>query len=71
MKNIVAIIAEQGKGSAVDKAFGEGIHIGGERFVAFNIEGRHIYGRQVREPLPLTPIPSSGQHGTDPFVLVG
>jgi profilin len=48
MKNIVAIIGENGKGPAVDKAFGEGIHIGGERFVAFNIEGRHIYGRQGR-----------------------
>jgi len=48
MKNIVAILAEGGKGKAVDKAFGEGIHIEGQRFVAFNIEDRHIYGRHVR-----------------------
>jgi profilin len=49
MKTIVAILKENGKGPAVDKAFGEGLHVGGERFVAFNIEGRHIYGRKGRE----------------------
>ncbi|KAK5660276.1 hypothetical protein OQA88_12816 [Cercophora sp. LCS_1] len=48
MKAIVAILKDGGSGPAVDKAFGEGIHIGGERFVAFNIADRHIYGRQGR-----------------------
>jgi len=48
MKTIVAILKDGGKGPAVDKAFGEGIHIAGERFVAFNIEDRHVYGRQGR-----------------------
>lgn len=53
MKAIVAITKEDGRGPAVDKAFGEGVYVGGERFVAFNIEGRHIYGRKVCFPLLL------------------
>ncbi|KAK0643562.1 profilin [Cercophora newfieldiana] len=48
MKAIVAILGDAGKGPAVDKAFGEGVYIAGERFVAFNIEDRHIYGRHGR-----------------------
>ncbi|KAK4112294.1 Profilin/allergen [Canariomyces notabilis] len=47
-KNIIAILNETDKtnGPAVVKAFSNGIHVGGERYVAFNIEDRHIYGRQ-------------------------
>ena len=50
MKAIVAIIKDKGKGPSVDKAFGEGLHVDGERFVAFNIDDRHIYGRKVCLP---------------------
>ncbi|KAK1778616.1 profilin [Copromyces sp. CBS 386.78] len=46
MKFIAAVVAENGKGPNVDKVFAEGIHVGGQRYVAFNIEGRHVYGRQ-------------------------
>jgi len=41
MKSIVAVL-----GGDKDKAFSDGIHIAGERYVAFNVEGRHIYGRR-------------------------
>jgi len=51
MKNLVAILDGNGAGPAVDKAFGDGLHVGGERFVAFNIADRHVYGRKVRRPL--------------------
>ncbi|KAM7206866.1 Profilin [Naviculisporaceae sp. PSN 640] len=47
-KEIVAILEGGGKGPAVDKAFSEGIHVDGERYVAFNVEDRHIYGRKGR-----------------------
>ncbi|KAK3398163.1 profilin [Sordaria brevicollis] len=46
MKNISTILAEGGKGPNVDKSFAEGFHVAGERYVAFNVEGRHIYGRK-------------------------
>ena len=49
MKNIVKILADNGKGPNVDKAYGDGLYIAGERYVAFNIEDRHVYGRQGRE----------------------
>ncbi|KAL2023085.1 hypothetical protein VTK56DRAFT_3995 [Thermocarpiscus australiensis] len=51
LKNVVAILDEQDKtnGPAVIKAFSDGIHIGGERYVATRIEDRHIYGRKGRE----------------------
>ncbi|KAK3318425.1 profilin, partial [Apodospora peruviana] len=45
MKSIVEILAG---GSGKDQAFSEGIHIGGERYVAFNVEDRHVYGRKGR-----------------------
>ncbi|KAK1759396.1 profilin [Echria macrotheca] len=51
MKNIVEILKNNGSGPAVDKAFGEGVHVGGERYVAFNIADRHIYCRQGRQGL--------------------
>ncbi|KAH6856663.1 profilin [Chaetomium sp. MPI-CAGE-AT-0009] len=46
LKTIASIINANGAGPAVDKAFGEGIHVSGERFVAFNIADRHVYGRK-------------------------
>jgi profilin len=46
MKNIAAVLAGEGKGPAVDKAFADGIHVAGERYVAFNVQGRHLYGRK-------------------------
>lgn len=50
LKEIVAILNEQDKkdGPAVVKAFGEGIHVAGERYVATRIEDTHVYGRQGR-----------------------
>ncbi|AEO55346.1 hypothetical protein MYCTH_2142488 [Thermothelomyces thermophilus ATCC 42464] len=49
LKNIVAILDEADKGGpAVTKAFSDGIHVAGERYVAFRIEDKHIYGRQGR-----------------------
>ncbi|KAL2159912.1 hypothetical protein VTH06DRAFT_2045 [Thermothelomyces fergusii] len=47
LKNIATILEQTGKGGpAVDKAFSEGVHVAGERYVAFNVEDKHIYGRQ-------------------------
>lgn len=57
MKFIAAVVAENGSGPNVNKVFAEGIHVGGQRYVAFNIEGRHIYGRQVRLSLHPPPAP--------------
>jgi hypothetical protein len=53
LQQIVAILAEQGKtdGVNVSKAFADGIHVAGERYVATRIEEQHIYARQV----PLSP----------------
>ncbi|KAK0715842.1 profilin [Lasiosphaeris hirsuta] len=48
LKAIVAILAGAGEGPAVNKALAEGVHIEGQRFVAFNIADRHIYGRHGR-----------------------
>lgn len=52
MKFISAVVAENGNtsGPNVSKVFADGIHVAGQRYVAFNIEGRHVYGRQVRSP---------------------
>jgi len=46
MKEVVAVLAG---GDAVTKVFSEGLHVAGERFVAFKVEGRSIYGRKGRE----------------------
>ncbi|KAK3339372.1 profilin [Neurospora tetraspora] len=48
MKFIAAVVAENGnaEGPNVKKVFADGIHVGGQRYVAFNVEGRHVYGRQ-------------------------
>ncbi|KAK4165956.1 profilin [Cladorrhinum sp. PSN259] len=45
---IIAILNEAGSENhpKTDKAYGEGIHVAGERYVATRIEGNHIYGRQ-------------------------
>ncbi|KAK3687639.1 profilin [Podospora appendiculata] len=48
MQTIVAILNDNGSGPAVDKAFSDGVYVQGERFVAFNVEDRHIYGRHGR-----------------------
>lgn len=44
MQSIVAALAG---GAAADKLWTEGLHVAGERFVVFKVEGRSIYGRQV------------------------
>lgn len=53
MKNIVAALAG---GEAADKLWTEGLHVAGERFVVFKVEGRSIYGRKVSFPID----PSTG-----------
>lgn len=47
IKNIIAILNESDKvaGPTAVKAFSEGIHVAGERFVATRIEENHVYGR--------------------------
>lgn len=59
MKFISAVVAENGNtsGANVTKVFADGIHVAGQRYVAFNIEGRHIYGRQVRLAFPFHTMP--------------
>ncbi|KAK4678131.1 profilin, required for normal timing of actin polymerization in response to thermal stress [Podospora pseudoanserina] len=48
--SIISILNETDKsnGPAATKAFAEGIHVGGERYVATRNEDRHVYGRQGR-----------------------
>lgn len=46
MKNIAEIAS--GKQAAIDKAYGEGIHIAGERFVVAKIDDGSVYARKVR-----------------------
>ncbi|KAL1835376.1 hypothetical protein VTJ49DRAFT_6914 [Mycothermus thermophilus] len=48
LKNIVAILNDIGKegSEVVGKAFSDGLHVAGERYVAFQIQDRHIYGRK-------------------------
>jgi profilin len=48
MKLISSIVG--GDRAAKDKAFAEGIHVGGERFVVARAEDRSIYARAVRVP---------------------
>ncbi|KAL2134669.1 hypothetical protein VTI74DRAFT_11180 [Chaetomium olivicolor] len=50
LKAIIAILKEEGKADAapVAKAFSEGIHVAGERYVATRIEDRHIYARKAK-----------------------
>lgn len=52
-----AIVAALNGGEAADKLWTDGLHVGGERYVVFKVEGRSIYGRKVRiPPYPLYPI---------------
>ena len=46
MKLISSIVA--GDSTAKDKAFAEGLYVGGERFVMARAEDRSIYARAVR-----------------------
>ncbi|KAI1852442.1 hypothetical protein JX265_011075 [Neoarthrinium moseri] len=46
MKNLAAILS--GSEDAKAKAFGDGVHVTGERFVAFKIEDRSAYLRHGR-----------------------
>ena len=46
MKNLVAIVSSSKE--AADKAYAEGVHVGGERFVVTKLEDRSLYGRKVR-----------------------
>lgn len=45
MKNIAEIAS--GKQAAIDKAYGEGIHVAGERFVVAKIDDGSVYARKV------------------------
>jgi profilin len=46
MKHIADIL--NNASGAVDKAYAEGIHVGGVRYVLARVEGRSLYARQVR-----------------------
>ncbi|KAI1210023.1 Profilin/allergen [Annulohypoxylon truncatum] len=46
MKNLAEIVS--GSKAAVDKAYADGLHVGGERYVATKIEDRSVYARQGR-----------------------
>ncbi|KAI1394096.1 Profilin/allergen [Hypoxylon trugodes] len=46
MKNIVAILTQSG--GAKDKAFADGLHVDGERYVLARAEDRSLYARQGR-----------------------
>lgn len=52
MKDIVAAL---GGGAAADKLWTDGLHVAGERYVVFRVEGRSIYGRKVHIALSLHP----------------
>lgn len=45
MKNIASIVT--GDQAAIDKAYGEGIHVAGERFVLTKAEEGSAYARKV------------------------
>jgi len=57
MQNIIAILDESAKDSAqkpkTDKAFSEGLHIAGQRYVITRIEGNHIYARHGKEGIAI------------------
>lgn len=55
MQNIVAALAG---GVAADKLWTEGLHVAGDRFVVFKVEGRSIYGRKVSN-LSISPVCSA------------
>ncbi|KAI1804131.1 profilin [Daldinia bambusicola] len=44
MKNIADVVAQTA--NAADNARANGIHVAGERYVAFRVEDRSVYGRQ-------------------------
>lgn len=46
MKHIAEIL--DNTAGAVDKAYAEGLYIGGVRYVLARVEGRSLYARQVR-----------------------
>ncbi|KAK4148645.1 putative profilin [Chaetomidium leptoderma] len=48
IKTLIAILNDPDKqdGPAVKKAFEEGIHVAGERYVATRVEEGHVYGRK-------------------------
>lgn len=46
MKHIADIL--DNAGGAVDKAYAEGVYVGGVRYVLTKVEGRSMYARQVR-----------------------
>lgn len=57
MKTIADIVTD--KDGAKDKAFADGLHVGGERFVMARAEDGTIYARKVRIPAIYPPIPTS------------
>lgn len=62
MKAISSIVS--GDQAAIDKAFGEGLYIGGERYVLTRVEGRSLYARSVRIPSPTRALSISAPHRT-------
>ncbi|KAK3369062.1 profilin [Lasiosphaeria ovina] len=48
MAEISKILAEEGNGPAVTKAFQERFKVAGVRYMAYDIQDRHLYGREGR-----------------------
>jgi profilin len=49
LKAIIAILNDNDKnGPAASKAYSDGLYVAGERYVATNIQERHIYGRKEK-----------------------
>ncbi|TQS31324.1 hypothetical protein Golomagni_08400 [Golovinomyces magnicellulatus] len=64
MKVISAIVS--GDSGAKDKAFGDGLYIGGQRFVMARAEDRSIYARQGRSGIAVAKTKQAivvGHHG--------
>jgi profilin len=51
MKAISSILS--GDAAAKDKAFADGLHVGGERFVLARVEDRSVYARKGREGIAI------------------
>lgn len=52
MKNIASIVS--GDKAAIDKAFAEGLHVAGERFVLTKTDDGSVYARKVWQRRPGT-----------------
>ncbi|KAJ4390745.1 profilin, required for normal timing of actin polymerization in response to thermal stress [Gnomoniopsis smithogilvyi] len=64
MKNLASIVT--GEQAAIDKAFAEGLHIAGERYVLAKAEDGSVYARKGREGIAIAKSKQAilvGHHG--------